>query len=222
MGCSSTHKKKKLFHSIDVDQFLGSVKATLGSLLERYTGAEITDKLGSSILATLFRQQVLHSYCDLNGFGFVVFVFFLRDYSLDYNISCGPWQMILLLELCFLDIPHSLLLKSFSSLVELLRGLSTDTGDIFSKVCQLTEFTTWHTLCENASNIASYRTMYPCIRLRVVVWVRSLLSEGFQGFLWNVIMRQWRHHSMILHCRYDLFQLKDPPATFSQWLQMFC
>lgn len=46
---------------IDVDQFLGSIKATLYSLLERYTGAEITDKLCSSILATLFRQQVLHS-----------------------------------------------------------------------------------------------------------------------------------------------------------------
>lgn len=53
-----------------MDQFLGSVKATLGSLLERYTGAEITDKLGSSILATLFRQQVLHSGWDLNGLFF--------------------------------------------------------------------------------------------------------------------------------------------------------
>lgn len=53
-----------------MDQFLGSIKATLGSLLERYTGAKITDKLGCSILATLFRQQVLHSYCDLNGFVF--------------------------------------------------------------------------------------------------------------------------------------------------------
>lgn len=55
-----------------MDQFLGSIKATLGSLLERYTGAEITDKLGGSILATLFRQQVLHSCCDLNR---VVLVF---------------------------------------------------------------------------------------------------------------------------------------------------
>lgn len=45
------------------------------------------------------------------------------------------WQMIFLLELCSLDIPHSVLLKSFSSLVELLKSLSTDTGDIFSKVC---------------------------------------------------------------------------------------
>ncbi|XP_056909607.1 zinc finger ZZ-type and EF-hand domain-containing protein 1 [Takifugu flavidus] len=88
-----------------VDQFLGNIKATLVSLLERYTGAEITNKLCSSILATLFRQQI-----------------------------------ILLLELCFLDIPHSLLLKSFSSLVELLKRLSTDTGDIFSKVDQ----ETWH------------------------------------------------------------------------------
>lgn len=63
-------KKNFFFHSIDVDQFLGSIKATLGSLLERYTGAKITDKLGCSILATLFRQQVLHSCCDLNGFVF--------------------------------------------------------------------------------------------------------------------------------------------------------
>lgn len=52
----------KWFISIDVDQFLGSIKATLGSLLERYTAAEITDKLGSSILATVFRQLVIHSF----------------------------------------------------------------------------------------------------------------------------------------------------------------
>ncbi len=52
----------RFFFSIDVDQFLGSIKATLGSLLERYTGAEITDKLGSSILATVFRQLVIQSY----------------------------------------------------------------------------------------------------------------------------------------------------------------
>uniref|UniRef100_A0A3Q3EHT6 Zinc finger, ZZ-type with EF hand domain 1 n=1 Tax=Labrus bergylta TaxID=56723 RepID=A0A3Q3EHT6_9LABR len=88
-----------------VDQFLGSFKAILGSLLQRYTGAQINDKLGSSILATVFRQL-----------------------------------MILLLELCSLDIPHSVLLKNFSSLVELLKSLSGDTGDIFSKVDQ----ESWH------------------------------------------------------------------------------
>ncbi|XP_037604107.1 zinc finger ZZ-type and EF-hand domain-containing protein 1 isoform X4 [Sebastes umbrosus] len=88
-----------------VDQFLGSIKGVLGSLLGRYTGAQITDKLGSSILATVFRQL-----------------------------------MILLLELCSLDIPHSVLLKSFSSLVELLKSLSSDTGDIFSKADQ----ESWH------------------------------------------------------------------------------
>ncbi|XP_068457200.1 zinc finger ZZ-type and EF-hand domain-containing protein 1 [Clinocottus analis] len=88
-----------------VDQFLESIKGVLGSLLGRYTGAEITDKLGSSILATVFRQL-----------------------------------MILLLELCSLDIPHSVLLNSFSSLVELLKSLSSDTGDIFSKVDQ----ESWH------------------------------------------------------------------------------
>lgn len=46
-------------------------------------------------------------------------------------------KIILLLELCSLDIPHSSLLKSFSSVVELLKNLATDTGDIFSKVCSL-------------------------------------------------------------------------------------
>ncbi|XP_008426375.1 zinc finger ZZ-type and EF-hand domain-containing protein 1 isoform X2 [Poecilia reticulata] len=84
-----------------VDQFLGSVQVVLGSLLERFTSSEINNKLGSSILATIFRQL-----------------------------------MIFLLELCSLDIPHSVLLKSFSSLVELLKKLSSDTGDIFSKVDQ--------------------------------------------------------------------------------------
>ncbi|CAL8364108.1 unnamed protein product [Lota lota] len=84
-----------------VNQFLGSAQGALASLLERYSGAEITEKLASSILATVTRQL-----------------------------------MIFLLELCSLDIPHSVLLKSFSSLVELLKNLSSDTGDIFSKVDQ--------------------------------------------------------------------------------------
>ncbi|KAG7515736.1 zinc finger ZZ-type and EF-hand domain-containing protein 1 [Solea senegalensis] len=88
-----------------VDQFLGNVKTAFLSLLERYTGAEITDKLGNSILATVFRQLL---------------IFFL--------------------ELCSLDIPHSVLLKSFSSLVELFKNLTTDTGDILSKVDQ----ESWH------------------------------------------------------------------------------
>ncbi|KAM9728084.1 zinc finger ZZ-type and EF-hand domain-containing protein 1 [Menidia menidia] len=88
-----------------VDQFLGSIKAVLSLLLQKYTSNEITDKLGSSILATVFRQL-----------------------------------MIFLLELCSLDIPHSVLLKSFSSLVDLLKSLSSDTGDIFSKVDQ----ESWH------------------------------------------------------------------------------
>ena len=42
--------------------------------------------------------------------------------------------MIFLLELCSLEIPHSTLLRNFSTLVELLKNLSSDTGDIFSKV----------------------------------------------------------------------------------------
>ncbi|KAK5859119.1 hypothetical protein PBY51_003209 [Eleginops maclovinus] len=107
-GGASTTIAKELARNIllkYVDQFLGSIKGVLGSLLGSYTGTEITDKLGSSILATVFRQM-----------------------------------MILLLELCSLDIPHSVLLKSFSSLVELLKSLSSDTGDIFSKVDQ----DSWH------------------------------------------------------------------------------
>uniref|UniRef100_A0A1A8Q997 Zinc finger, ZZ-type with EF hand domain 1 n=1 Tax=Nothobranchius rachovii TaxID=451742 RepID=A0A1A8Q997_9TELE len=43
-------------------------------------------------------------------------------------------------RLCPLDIPHSVLLKSFSSLVELIKSLSSNTGDIFSKVDQ----ESWH------------------------------------------------------------------------------
>ncbi|XP_061557820.1 zinc finger ZZ-type and EF-hand domain-containing protein 1 isoform X2 [Phycodurus eques] len=88
-----------------VDQFLGSIKSVLGSLLDKYTGAEIMNKLGKSIVATVFRQLI-----------------------------------IFLLELCSLDIPHCLLLKSFSSLIELLKGLSSGTGDNFSKVDQ----ESWH------------------------------------------------------------------------------
>lgn len=42
--------------------------------------------------------------------------------------------MVFLLELCSLDIPHSPLLESFSSLIGLLKSLSSDTGDIFSEV----------------------------------------------------------------------------------------
>ncbi|KAM9386110.1 zinc finger ZZ-type and EF-hand domain-containing protein 1 [Pholidichthys leucotaenia] len=42
-----------------VDQFLGSVRSILGSLLQRYSGAEVTAKLGSSILATVFRQLII-------------------------------------------------------------------------------------------------------------------------------------------------------------------
>lgn len=47
---------------VDVDQFLGSTKTVLGGLLQRYSGAEITDKLNGSILAMATRQMV-HSHC---------------------------------------------------------------------------------------------------------------------------------------------------------------
>ncbi|XP_061904470.1 zinc finger ZZ-type and EF-hand domain-containing protein 1 isoform X2 [Entelurus aequoreus] len=81
-----------------VDQILASIKGILASLLEKYTGTEIINKLGNSIIATVFRQLLLF-----------------------------------LLEICSLDIPHCPLLKSFSSLNELLKSLSIGTGDIFSK-----------------------------------------------------------------------------------------
>lgn len=68
------------FVSTDVDQFLGSAKSTFTSLLERYTAAEITEKLGSSILATVFRQLVQHSFLLNLNFPFVLFVKF------DFNV----------------------------------------------------------------------------------------------------------------------------------------
>ncbi|CAL1573897.1 unnamed protein product [Knipowitschia caucasica] len=81
-----------------VELFLRNIKMVLQSMLEKYTVAEIAEKLHHSILVIVFRQL-----------------------------------MIFLLELCSLDIPHSVLLNSFSSLVELLRSLSKDSGDILSK-----------------------------------------------------------------------------------------
>ncbi|XP_057676700.1 zinc finger ZZ-type and EF-hand domain-containing protein 1 isoform X1 [Corythoichthys intestinalis] len=89
-----------------VDQFLGSIKnVLLGSLLDKYTGDEITNKLGKSIIATVFRQL-----------------------------------LIFLLELCTLDIPHCLLLKSFSSLIVPLKNLYSDRDDVFSKA----DRESWH------------------------------------------------------------------------------
>ncbi|KAM3601090.1 uncharacterized protein V6R79_007539 [Siganus canaliculatus] len=116
-----------------VDLFLGSIKTILGSLLERYPGEKITDKLGSSILATVFRQLI-----------------------------------IFLLELCSLDIPHSVLLKSFSSLVELLKSLSSDTGDIFCKESWLQPqqpvvLRTWNVESpHNYENSRHETTIYAC------------------------------------------------------------
>lgn len=77
--------------------------------------------------------------------------------------------MILLPELCSLDIPHSVLLKSFSSLVELMKILSTDTGDIFSpKVCSVSltipEFTKALTpQCECKRNSENTCLFFECI-----------------------------------------------------------
>nr|XP_015223248.1 PREDICTED: zinc finger ZZ-type and EF-hand domain-containing protein 1 isoform X1 [Lepisosteus oculatus] len=81
-----------------VDRFLLGTKTILVSLLEKYSGTEIMERLSSSILATTTRQLA-----------------------------------IFLLELCSLDIPHSVLLRSFASLVELLKGLCSETEDSFSK-----------------------------------------------------------------------------------------
>ncbi|XP_034149248.1 LOW QUALITY PROTEIN: zinc finger ZZ-type and EF-hand domain-containing protein 1 [Esox lucius] len=119
-----------------VDLFLGSTKAVLGGLLQRYSGAEITDKLSGSILAMATRQL-----------------------------------MIFMLELCSLDIPHSVLLTSFSSLVELLKNLSSDTGDIFSKVdlesCQQSQqpvvLRTWNMESpHNYENSRHQTTVFAC------------------------------------------------------------
>lgn len=78
------------------------------------------------------------------------------------------WQMILLLELCSLDIPHSMLLKSFSSLVELLKSLSSDTGDIFSKVSPLDPYTfMYQTLYSLSSHCMS---MNREVKMQTSIW----------------------------------------------------
>ncbi|KAJ8266331.1 hypothetical protein GJAV_G00129180 [Gymnothorax javanicus] len=82
-----------------VDHFLDSTQTILRSLLKENSGAEIVEKLRSSILAMATRQLA-----------------------------------IFLLEMCALDIPHCILLRSLSSLVELLKNIFSDTEDIFSKV----------------------------------------------------------------------------------------
>lgn len=84
-GC--TFSLTEWFVSIDVAQFLGSMKASLGSLLERYTGAEITDKLGSSILATVFRQLVTHFYLLIFNCLATMWV----SVFIDCNIVLGRW-----------------------------------------------------------------------------------------------------------------------------------
>lgn len=204
---SSTHKNNKLFNSIDVDQFLGSIKATLGSLLERYTGAEITDKLGSSILATLFRQQVQHSYCDLNGFVFSL-VFFLCDYSFDCNISCGPgrsfyfWSCAFWTSLTVHCWRASLLWWSCSEVYPLILETS------FRRSVKSQNSPP---LGENAYNIASYRTMYQLKRACVS---KSFVFWRISGFPVKCDQAAMTALPMILHYGY-LFQLKDPPLSIS-------
>lgn len=61
------HRTVNLFILTDVDQFLGRAKATLGSLLERFTAAEIIEKLGSSILTTVFRQLVKEFFFQISN-----------------------------------------------------------------------------------------------------------------------------------------------------------
>ncbi|XP_051981297.1 zinc finger ZZ-type and EF-hand domain-containing protein 1-like isoform X2 [Xyrauchen texanus] len=82
-----------------VEQFLVGTRDILSSLINRFSGADIMDKLSKSILAITTRQLT-----------------------------------IFLLELCALDIPHCVLLKRFYPLADLLKKLSSDTEDIFSKV----------------------------------------------------------------------------------------
>ncbi|XP_051521186.1 zinc finger ZZ-type and EF-hand domain-containing protein 1-like isoform X1 [Myxocyprinus asiaticus] len=91
-----------------VEQFLVGTRDILSSLMNRFSGADIMDKLSKSILAMATRQLT-----------------------------------IFLLELCALDIPHCVLLRRFYPLADLLKKLSSDTEDIFSKVdmegCQQTQ-----------------------------------------------------------------------------------
>ncbi|XP_048874070.1 zinc finger ZZ-type and EF-hand domain-containing protein 1 [Brienomyrus brachyistius] len=74
-----------------VDRFLSGVQDIMTSLLEKYTGAEIMEKLSPSILAMVTRQLI-----------------------------------IFLLELSSLDVPHLILLKNFTALVELLKKMYSD------------------------------------------------------------------------------------------------
>uniref|UniRef100_A0A8C1FJB6 Zinc finger ZZ-type and EF-hand domain containing 1 n=1 Tax=Cyprinus carpio carpio TaxID=630221 RepID=A0A8C1FJB6_CYPCA len=78
---------------------------------------------------------------------------------------------IFLLELCALDIPHCVLLKRFYPLADLLKKLSNDTEDIFSKVdmegCQQTQqpvvLRTWHMESpHNYENSRHENTVFVC------------------------------------------------------------
>uniref|UniRef100_A0A673GTV8 Zinc finger ZZ-type and EF-hand domain-containing protein 1-like n=1 Tax=Sinocyclocheilus rhinocerous TaxID=307959 RepID=A0A673GTV8_9TELE len=78
---------------------------------------------------------------------------------------------IFLLELCALDIPHCVLLKRFYPLADLLKKLSSDTEDIFSKVdmegCQQTQqpvvLRTWHMESpHNYENSRHETTVFVC------------------------------------------------------------
>uniref|UniRef100_A0A673IS37 Zinc finger ZZ-type and EF-hand domain-containing protein 1-like n=1 Tax=Sinocyclocheilus rhinocerous TaxID=307959 RepID=A0A673IS37_9TELE len=78
---------------------------------------------------------------------------------------------IFLLELCALDIPHCVLLKRYYPLADLLKKLSSDTEDIFSKVdmegCQQTQqpvvLRTWHMESpHNYENSRHETTVFVC------------------------------------------------------------
>nr|XP_055055394.1 zinc finger ZZ-type and EF-hand domain-containing protein 1 isoform X3 [Misgurnus anguillicaudatus] len=119
-----------------VEQFLAGTRDLLGSLIKRFSGADIMEKLSGSIIAMATRQLT-----------------------------------IFLLELCALDIPHCVLLKRFHPLADLLKKLSNDKEDIFSKVdmegCQQSQqpviLRTWHMESpHNYENSRHETTVFVC------------------------------------------------------------
>lgn len=116
--------------------------------------------------------------------------------------------MVFLLELCSLDIPHSLLLRSFSSLVELLKSLASDTGDIFSKVGLLSGFV----VCYSA-----LRFMQPPIPLYDDEW----RGEKADQYFWTCRALNYRNTTNCIpcHCQVDQESWQQPqqPVVLRTW-----
>lgn len=143
----SAFRMTKWFNSIDVDQFLGSVKAILGSLLEKYTPAEIMDKLRSSILATVFRQLVIHSFLCLQLPSCTI---------IKSKVSCGPgrwfysWSCALWTSLTACCLRASPLWSSCSKAYPViqetssLRSVYSDSGPLHARIFQTCHPPVWY------------------------------------------------------------------------------